>query len=153
MAISVPRNPDRPPSGQAGLTLVEVLVVLALIGIATAAAMLSVGGPNPGRDVAAEARQLAQRLQAAADEAVVTAHPIDFAWDAGHYSFAAVGEAPANEQHAMPDGIALTSTARSPARIVGDGIGPTLDVTLSRDGHTRTVRFDGLNAELTPSSL
>ena len=152
MPTSAPRSPERPPFGQTGLTLVEILVVLALIGIATAAATLSVGGANPGRMVAAEAQRLAQRLEAAADEAVVTARPINFAWDAGHYSFAAADGTPLGEQHALPDGVALVSTARSPARILADGYGPALDVKLSSDGHARTVRFDGLNAELAPST-
>ncbi len=67
MQIFLPNS--RRCTAQAGFTLVELLIVLFLIGIATTAVMLASGGA--GRAGASEAERLAARMAAARDAAVI----------------------------------------------------------------------------------
>ena len=55
----------------AGLTLVEMLVVLAIIGVAAGAVTLGIGAATRAPSVESEARRFAGRLQAAADDAML----------------------------------------------------------------------------------
>lgn len=60
-----------------GFTLVELMVVVALIGLLAGAVVLTVSSPGAGPNEAAS--RLAARLAAARDEAILTARPIS-AW-------------------------------------------------------------------------
>lgn len=57
-----------------GFTLVELMVVIALLALATTAVVLTAGGPGAGPGDAAA--RFAGRLAAARDEAIVGARPI-----------------------------------------------------------------------------
>ena len=61
-----------PSPDQAGLTLVEILVVLAIIGVMAGATVLAIGAGGGGVRTETEARRLASRLELAADETMVT---------------------------------------------------------------------------------
>jgi general secretion pathway protein H len=69
------------------MTLVEVLVVLSIIGIATGATVLSLNGANRASRSEAEARRLAQNLNLAMDEALADGAPLALVWDARGYKF------------------------------------------------------------------
>lgn len=56
------------PSRARGFSLVEVMVVLVIVGIATAAVMVS-AAPDPGRELRRDARELIQRFSVAQAEA------------------------------------------------------------------------------------
>ena len=75
--------------GEAGVTLVEVLVVLAIVGVMAGVAVLGLGATDRGARAEAEARRLADRLELAADEALVTGTPHALVWDAEGYRFLA----------------------------------------------------------------
>ncbi len=88
MPTSARRSPDCRRGAEAGLTLVEMLVVLAIIAVASGAAMLSFGGDGGPRAADAEARKLAIALQRASDDALVASRPASMAWTAEGYAVA-----------------------------------------------------------------
>ena len=68
-----------------GFTLVELLVVLVVIGLASAAVMLTLPDDRGGLRV--EAERLAARVHAARDEAIVQAKPVALIIDSSGYGF------------------------------------------------------------------
>lgn len=71
-----------------GFTLLELMVVLVIIGICTAGIGLGLGSLlDPQRQLRQDARQLAQRLQAAREEARIDGRPIRWQADAQGYRF------------------------------------------------------------------
>ncbi len=136
-----------------GLTLVEVLVVLAIIGVMSSIAVLGLGGSGRGVGVQAEAQRLASSIQLAADEAIVTDRKLALMWDGEGYSFVHWSSqanawqdneaAGLGGRHDLPDRVSLTGNKPSPARI---GENDALELTLSGDSESWSIRFDGLNA-------
>lgn len=138
------------------MTLVEMLVVLAIVGVASGAAVLGLGASDRSANIETEARRLAARIRIAADEAMVTDRTLAFVVDDGGYGF--VGRDPvtgawtpqageALEHHDLPAPIMLDAGAiAGPVPIGIDNGAGRLDLTLS-DGRQRwSVRWDGLNA-------
>lgn len=72
---------------EAGLTLIEVLVVLAIIGVMAGVTMLGLGALDRGTRAEAEARRLADRLQLAIDESMVSNAVFAMVWDEHGYRF------------------------------------------------------------------
>jgi len=70
----------------AGFTLVELMVVLVILGLAGVAVVLT--APGDGRRLALEADTLAARLVRAQEEAVLTTRAVQVTVDAGGYAFA-----------------------------------------------------------------
>ncbi len=68
-----------------GFTLVELMVVLFLIGIAATAVVMTVGGLSGG--AASQAERFAARIAALRDQAVVEARPLAFWVRASGYGF------------------------------------------------------------------
>jgi general secretion pathway protein H len=111
---------------EAGFTLIELMVVMFVIGLAGAAVLLTVpdGRPQVGR----EAETLAARLREARDEAVLTNRAVEARLDAAGYAF-----------HVQRGGewVALEASPFQP-RAWGEGVAARLT---SADGG-RSVRFD-----------
>lgn len=136
-----------------GMTLIEMLVVLAIVGIAAGAVALGIGSAERGGRVESEARQLAARLRLAADEAMVTDHRLVFVHDERGYAFVQPDEADAYAgtkreafaRHDLPSGMTLDAGQRVAVPIGVDGAGEAIDARISGGGDAWTVAWDGLN--------
>ena len=148
---------------EAGLTLVEMLVVLAIIGVIGGAAVLGLGGAAQGAGVQAEAQRLAASLELAADEAMVNDATLALSWDDLGYSVVRWNaEAKAWEphlpgdlgtRHDLPAEIRLASTAAEPPlRIGAPGPKGSAEFTLGTPELAWRVQFDGLEAAAAPAS-
>lgn len=144
--------------GEAGLTLIEMLVVLAIIGVMSSVAMLGLGSTGRGPSAQAEARRLTASIQLAADEAMVTDRPLALNWDGRGYGFVE-WDSKRNEwephkvpdlggRHQLPGDVSLTSQSSEPRMPIGDQA--PVDFTVTTGSESWNVRFDGLNAEALP---
>src|SRR4051812_10272559 len=98
-----------------GFTLVELMVVLVILGLATAAVVLSM--PEQGGSVEAEAERFAARAKAARDEAIVQSRPVALTVDDGGYGFAQRrgGEWQAGARHAWAEGTEVRTVGAAAA--------------------------------------
>src|SRR5436309_12412570 len=74
---------DVEPDEASGFTLVELLVVLVIVGLAAAAVILTM--PEPGGSLSAEAERFAARTKAARDDAILDARAATVAIGAEGY--------------------------------------------------------------------
>lgn len=142
------------------MTLVEILVVLAIVGVMAGVVVLGVGVGDRGLGVESEANRLADRLRLAADDVLVTRRPLALAFDAEGYVFvrgdggavsAADAVEPLRERHALPDGIRLVGLdVSSPMAVDPDGGSGVAAFAFARGEARWRVRFDGLNAVVEP---
>jgi general secretion pathway protein H len=131
---------------KAGFTLVELMVTIAVIGLAAGAVVLSMPDPRPA--VGVEAEQFAARLARAREEAIMTNRPVAVEADGSGYRFAQFDGAtwtPLNgvfTPRTWAEGVAASA---GPVRIVFDptGIADPAQVRLSRDEQVRTISIDG----------
>jgi general secretion pathway protein H len=139
-------------TGEAGLTLVEMLVVLAIVAIMAGIVVLGIGSGGD-RNAEVEAKRLAARLTLAADEAMVGDRPLAIAWDKDSYRFLVEQSGQWREDtvsalapHKLPSGVILDATAKSPFSIGG---GRPTELHLTATKSNWTVHFDGATAKAT----
>ncbi|OGN46949.1 MAG: type II secretion system protein GspH [Caulobacterales bacterium RIFCSPHIGHO2_12_FULL_68_13] len=129
-----------------GFTLVELMVTVAVIGLAAGAVALSLPDPRPA--VGLEAEQFAARLSRAREEAILTNRPVAADADTAGYGFSSFDGAvwtPLNGvfiARTWGEGVAAPA---DPVRIVFDptGVADPARVRLTRDNQSRTVTVDG----------
>lgn len=138
---------------EAGLTLIEMLIVLVIIGIASSAVML--GLRALGRDTAAEdeAIRLAAYLTLAVDEALVSRDPLSMVWTTSGYGFERwtgtewqpAGTARLAKPHDLGPSVSLSRAdgVADPLAISADGLGPSVALTFTGESPWH-VAFDGL---------
>ncbi|MDD0974705.1 prepilin-type N-terminal cleavage/methylation domain-containing protein [Pseudomonas fontis] len=76
---------------QHGFTLIELMVVLVIVGIASAAISLSIR-PDPGKALREDAERLAQLLQVAHSEVLADGRPLQWQADSRGYRFIREGQ-------------------------------------------------------------
>jgi general secretion pathway protein H len=133
---------------RAGFTLVELLMTVAIIGLAAGAVVLSVPDPRPS--VAEDAERFAARLSRAREEAVLTNRPVAVETTTAGYGFSAfdgAGWSPLTDGPFGPErwseGVSVSPA--EPVRLVFDptGVAEPATITLSRDGQSSRVEIDG----------
>ena len=143
---------DRVASGSApernGFTLVELLMVVAILGMAAGAVVLAVPDPRPA--VGVEAERFAARLSRARDEAVLANRPVAVEVTAAGYGFTAFDGRAWTPLSDGPFGAEVwqAGTVIEPAddaRFVFDptGVAEPLTLTLLREGGRVMVAVDG----------
>ncbi|WP_109807064.1 prepilin-type N-terminal cleavage/methylation domain-containing protein [Sphingosinithalassobacter portus] len=148
------------PVRERGLTLIEMLIVLAIIGVAAGAVSLGIGSVTRAPNVETEARRLATQLQAAADDAMLGDHMIAFTVEKHGYGFADYGSdglvartGGAFGFHELPGGIVMTLNVKPPVVLGVDGAGQPLLATIESGDQRWRVTFDGLTATAIPAAL
>ncbi|MGB7409034.1 MAG: prepilin-type N-terminal cleavage/methylation domain-containing protein [Pontixanthobacter sp.] len=151
---------DTPPTTQsAGLTLVEMLVVLAIIAVTASVSVLALGGDRNFRGLA-EARQIEARLQLAADQTMIDGLPRAISVTARDYRFlqfdlASGGWLPIvdrtlAEPFELPGGMGLRSEPNAALYPLGaDGSGQPFVLHLDEGERRWSIAFDGVTARMT----
>ena len=128
-----------------GFTLVELMVVLAIMGIAATAVMLAM--PEPRGRLRDEGETLAARMVAARDAAVIEARDFALTIDGTGYAFErrertgwhAINEKPFRPER-WPEGTAVQA-GQGRIRFDTTGMADPVDVTLAREGARVVVRL------------
>lgn len=161
MSPARPVAPGMRRDPRAGLTLIETLMVIVVIGVAAGAAMMGLNGADRGDRAQAEALRLARHLSLAVDEALVSGLPLQMLWDEGGYAFVQWQGGDAEWQPAAVPALAARHDLRRPlAMAVSDG-GDAVMIAPSGSGPARIfdfggigspwrVEFDGFNALAVP---
>ena len=155
--MTQPRHPE------AGLTLIEVLVVLAIVGVMTGVSVLSLGALDRGARAETEAMRLADRMQLASDEALTSTATLALVWDAQGYRFDRWDGAGAGWRRIDRGPLGVSRTLPGMLRLQrGDGSDPTpveiaahlpqatTDLVIAGAGGAWAVVFDGLSATAMP---
>lgn len=139
------------------MTLIEMLIVLAIIGVAAGAVTLGIGAATRAPNVETEARRLATRLQAAADDAMLGDQLIALTTEPNGYGFAQMGPnglVPRTDDalafHRLPGGMAMTLSAAPPVVLGVDGTGQALSATIVGGDQRWRVEYDGVTAHAMP---
>jgi general secretion pathway protein H len=133
---------------ESGFTLIELMIVITIIGLASAAVVLAM--PDPRGRLRDEAERFAGRARAAHDSAIVDAQPVSVWVSSGGYGFdrrkhgawQPIGEKPFQVERWNKGTIATVATGAVRDRIMFDSTGLAdhpFDVRLTRDGETATV--------------
>lgn len=141
-----------------GFTLVEMLVVLAIMAIMAGAVVLSLGAGGQGLVVETEARRLADHLRLAADETLVTDRALALDWDERGYGFVSrdpeTGGWRADRQpalgtrHELPGALSLDGPRSGLHPIAFDTVAPPADFVIASRSSRWRVRWDGMNADV-----
>ncbi len=133
----------------------EVLVVLVIVGIASGALVLGLGGVDRATTVQIEANRFAQSLRQASDEVLVAGTPLSVVWSPSTYGFEGLEnlEEALARPHALPNGIQLTGPNGLGSMVIDpDSAAPPAEFIFRKGSVAWTVQFDGLGTDVRPVS-
>jgi general secretion pathway protein H len=133
-----------PRNAQSGVTLIEMMIVLAVVGVATGAATL--GLASVGRDNRAQtaALRLATEMSLAVDMALITGKPRRVEWDTLGYTLDNRVTLDRSVALARADGLADMV-------VIGpDGLGDAVAFVLTGADADWRVQFDGFSVAVLP---
>ena len=140
---------------QSGVTLIEMMIVLAVIGIATGAATLGLAGAARDNRTETEALRMASQINLAMDDALIEGAARVMLWDGEGYSILPVTAAGFAEnvdatRHRLGPSITLQrADGQTDAMMLSDdGTSPPVTLTLTGPGAAWNVSFTGLVAEV-----
>ena len=147
MPISAAGNSPR--AGERGFTLIELMIVIVVIGLASAVVVWSI--PDPRGRLRDEATRFAVRARTAQQSAVVDWRPVSVWVSDGGYGFdqrshgawAPIGEKPFEVTSWGKGTHAIVANAGGRDRVMFDSTGAAdrpLEVRLARDAESGTVR-------------
>ncbi|MFJ6023504.1 prepilin-type N-terminal cleavage/methylation domain-containing protein [Brevundimonas sp. NPDC092305] len=131
---------------RAGMTLVEMLIVLVIVGVCAGMVVLSIGGRSEA-SAQVEANRLAERLRLAADDVLVDGQPVTLRMTGTSYELA--GAASDDGRYDLPRGVRLSGESDTVV-VDPDGATPPSRINVRDRDHLWTVDFDGLNAVARP---
>lgn len=148
-----------PRAGEAGMTLIEMLIVLAIIAVAAGAVTLGIGAASRTPNVETEARRLAGRIQAASDDAMLGDRIIALTIRDDGYAFSMM-EADGSWRertddalafHQVPGGMAIELDTAPPIVLNGSGMGKPVTATVESGDQRWRIVYDGLIAVALPA--
>lgn len=130
---------------EAGVTLVEILVVLSIIAITTGAVMLRLGLGRSDDALTSAAQTLALAVTQGSDAALTTGE--DRLLEIGPLGFSLHATSAAAPWNPLPD-LTLTRSDALPdaLRLAADGTSAPFGLVLTQGRRSVTVAFDGLRA-------
>ena len=135
----------RRPAGERGFSLVELMVVLVIIGLAAMAVVLAL--PETGGSLEAEAERFAARAKAARDAAIVESRPVALQVDGAGYliSRRRGGEWRPGPRQAWAEDTEVETSGVTPGATHFDstGLAEPLRLTLRRRGREVAVDIGG----------
>lgn len=148
-------------NSEAGFSLVEVLVVLAVLATMASATFISFGAAGRGAGPETEAMLLANRLSLALDEALVTGNQLSLSLDTNGYGVD-VWSSESNDwvphasgffgtRHELPGGTRMELDKRLERILIRpDATGEPVTITLSNSDSGWNVSHDGFSARAFP---
>jgi Tfp pilus assembly protein FimT len=140
-----------------GISLVEVLIVLAIIAAVVSMAVLSTGSADRSGRAGLEAQQFAARLSLAADKALTSGQPVLLTWSEDRYVFEAYSAAHADRlsgqaERTLPRALQLTGTVARPF-VIGPDQSGAARWKMSDGRQSAVIVFDGLTAQVVHDDL
>ena len=149
-------------SGESGMTMIEVLVVLSLIAVGAGIVTLTLPSAATGRSLTQEAELFVARLNLAAEQSLIERRQLRMSWSAGGYGFEEwtkdgwqnLKGGALSVNHRFDRDIVLTQgfgTGRGSVTVTPDLFPPEggrLEWMLRTDAFVRAVTFDGFSAHL-----
>lgn len=85
--ITPPAEKNSPARHQAGFTMIEVMLVIALMAVVAVAVVVNIRPPGPERELETEAKRFAALMEMAIEQAVFTSQQLGVVLDAEGYRF------------------------------------------------------------------
>ncbi len=133
---------------EAGVTLVEILVVLSIIAITTGAAMLRLGFGRSEEDFTAAAEAMAMTVTAASDDALQTGLDRVLQLGPEGYRIVAADAVTAPSWHSIPDLTFRPAEGSAALRLSADAASTPFVLRFEGAKQSLFLRFDGLKARV-----